>query len=170
MTPTRAEDNRSLASHGLPKSCSQTSSPIPQDYTWEDHGYSLIQRLYPEGGQLLDEKFQVAYSLTYNTIAMHSGVDTSMLRRAVWNYIHCVFGIRYDDYDYGEVNQLLERNLKIYIKTVACYPEKTTRRMYNLFWRHFRHSEKVHVNLLLLEARMQAALLYALRAITRYMT
>lgn len=42
--------------------------------------------------------------------------------------------------------------------------------MYNLFWRHFRHSEKVHVNLLLLEARMQAALLYALRAITRYMT
>lgn len=55
----------------------------------------------------------------------------------------CPLSIRYDDYDYGEVNQLLERNLKIYIKTVACYPEKTTRRMYNLFWRHFRHSEKV---------------------------
>lgn len=54
-----------------------------------------------------------------------------------------VFPSRYDDYDYGEVNQLLERNLKVYIKTVACYPEKTTRRMYNLFWRHFRHSEKV---------------------------
>lgn len=54
-----------------------------------------------------------------------------------------VFPSRYDDYDYGEVNQLLERNLKVYIKTVACYPEKTTRRMYSLFWRHFRHSEKV---------------------------
>ena len=67
---------------------------VSQDYTWEDHGYSLIQRLYPEGGQLLDEKFQAAYSLTYNTMAMHSGVDTSMLRRAIWNYIHCVFGIR----------------------------------------------------------------------------
>lgn len=53
------------------------------------------------------------------------------------------FSSRYDDYDYGEVNQLLERNLKVYIKTVACYPEKTTRRMYSLFWRHFRHSEKV---------------------------
>ncbi|XP_048413942.1 sestrin-1-like isoform X2 [Stegostoma tigrinum] len=141
-----------------------------QDYSWEDHGYSLINRLYPEVGQLLDEKFQVVYNLTYNTMAMHCDVDTSMLRRAIWNYIHCVFGIRYDDYDYGEVNQLLERNLKIYIKTVACYPEKTTKRMYLGFWRHFRHSEKVHINLLLLEARMQAALLYALRAITRYMT
>uniref|UniRef100_UPI00398E4F05 sestrin-1-like n=1 Tax=Pristiophorus japonicus TaxID=55135 RepID=UPI00398E4F05 len=77
---------------------------------------------------------------------------------------------RYDDYDYGEVNHLLERNLKVYIKTVACYPDKTTKRMYTNFWKHFRHSEKVHVNLLLLEARIQAALLYALRAITRYMT
>ncbi|XP_071624199.1 sestrin-2 isoform X2 [Heliangelus exortis] len=141
-----------------------------QDYTWEDHGYSLINRLYPDVGQLLDEKFQVVYNLTYNTIAMHCGVDTSMLRRAIWNYVHCVFGIRYDDYDYGEVNQLLERSLKVYIKTVACYPEKTTKRMYTQFWRHFKHSEKVHVNLLLLEARMQAALLYALRAVTRYMT
>lgn len=77
-----------------PRFCSLTPSHVSQDYTWEDHGYSLIQRLYPEGGQLLDEKFQAAYSLTYNTIAMHSGVDTSMLRRAIWNYIHCVFGIR----------------------------------------------------------------------------
>ncbi|XP_017936681.2 LOW QUALITY PROTEIN: sestrin-2 [Manacus vitellinus] len=141
-----------------------------QDYTWEDHGFSLINRLYPDVGQLLDEKFQVVYNLTYNTIAMHCGVDTSMLRRAIWNYVHCVFGIRYDDYDYGEVNQLLERNLKIYIKTVACYPEKTTKQIYTQFWRHFKHSEKVHINLLLLEARMQAALLYALRAVTRYMT
>ncbi|XP_057240722.1 sestrin-2 isoform X2 [Malurus melanocephalus] len=141
-----------------------------QDYTWEDHGYSLINRLYPDVGQLLDEKFQVVFNLTYNTIAVHCGVDTSMLRRAIWNYVHCVFGIRYDDYNYGEVNQLLERNLKIYIKTVACYPEKTSKQIYTQFWRHFKHSEKVHINLLLLEARMQAALLYALRALTHYMT
>ncbi|XP_038613791.1 sestrin-2 isoform X1 [Tachyglossus aculeatus] len=141
-----------------------------QDYSWEDHGYSLISRLNPEVGQLLDEKFQAVCSLTYNTLATHRGVDTSVLRRAIWNYIHCVFGIRYDDYDYSEVNQLLERSLKLYIKTVACYPERTSRSMYSHCWTQFRHSEKVHVNLLLLEARMQAALLYALRAITRYMT
>lgn len=141
-----------------------------QDYSWEDHGFSLMNRLYPDMGQLLDEKFQVVLGLTYHTMAMHQGVDTYMLRKAVWNYIHCVFGIRYDDYDYGDVNQLLERSLKVYIKTVACYPEKTTHRMYCSFWRQFRHSEKVHVNLLLLEARLQAALLYVLRAIGRYMT
>ncbi|KAK0147643.1 Sestrin-1 [Merluccius polli] len=141
-----------------------------QDYSWEDHGFSLVNRLYPDVGQMLDEKFQMAASLTYNTMASHKDVDTSMLRRAIWNYIHCMFGIRYDDYDYGEINQLLDRSFKIYIKTMVCIPENTTKRMYESFWRQFQHSEKVHVNLLLMEARMQAELLYALRAITRYMT
>ena len=65
-----------------------------QDYCWEDHGYSLVNRLYPDVGQLIDEKFHIAYNLTYNTMAMHKDVDTSMLRRAIWNYIHCMFGIR----------------------------------------------------------------------------
>lgn len=69
--------------------------PPWQDYSWEDHGFSLVNRLYPDFGQLLDEKFQIAYNLTYNTMATHQGVDTSMLRRAIWNYIHCMFGIRY---------------------------------------------------------------------------
>ncbi|KAM8792270.1 sestrin-1 isoform 2-T2 [Rhynchonycteris naso] len=141
-----------------------------QDYCWEDHGYSLVNRLYPDVGQLIDEKFHIAYNLTYNTMAMHKDVDTSTLRRAIWNYIHCMFGIRYDDYDYGEINQLLDRSFKVYIKTIVCTPEKVTKRMYDSFWRQFKHSEKVHVNLLLVEARMQAELLYALRAITRYMT
>lgn len=43
---------------------------------------------------MLDDKFQMAYNLTYNTMATHKDVDTSMLRRAIWNYIHCMFGIR----------------------------------------------------------------------------
>ncbi|XP_078513105.1 sestrin-3 [Lissotriton helveticus] len=141
-----------------------------QDYSWEDHGFSLVNRLYSDIGHLLDDKFRTVYNLTYNTMATHEDVDTTMLRRALFNYVHCMFGIRYDDYDYGEVNQLLERSLKVYIKTVTCYPERTTKRMYDGYWRQFKHSEKVHVNLLLMEARMQAELLYALRAITRHLT
>ncbi|XP_038822819.1 sestrin-2 [Salvelinus namaycush] len=141
-----------------------------QDYSWEDHGFSLVNRLLPDMGQLLEEKFQVVCGLTYNRMAMHKDVDTHTLRKALWNYIHCLYGIRYDDYDYGEVNVLLERGLKMFVKTVACHPEQTTDRIYSAYWKLFRHSEKVHVNLLLMEARLQAALLYTLRAVTRYMT
>ncbi|XP_023267908.1 sestrin-2-like isoform X2 [Seriola lalandi dorsalis] len=140
-----------------------------QDYSWEDHGFSLVNRLLPDMGQLLDEKFQVVSNLTYHRMAMHEGVDTHTLRKALWNYIHCLYGIRYDDYDYGSVNVLLERTLKVFVKTMACHPEQTTARIYHAFWRHFRHSEKVHANLIVMEARLQAALLYTLRAITHYM-
>ena len=66
-----------------------------------------------------------------------------MFRRAVWNYIHCMYGIRHDDYNYGEVNQMLERNLKAYIKTVTCYPERLTKKDYDNVMREFKHSEKV---------------------------
>ncbi|XP_047238803.1 sestrin-2 isoform X2 [Girardinichthys multiradiatus] len=149
----------------------EQSPPImrAQDYSWEDHGFSLVQRLLPDMGQFLDEEFQVVSNLTYHRMAMHEGVDTYTLRKALWNYIHCLYGIRYDDYDYGSVNVLLERALKVFVKTMACHPEQTTAHIYHAFWRHFRHSEKVHANLIVMEARLQAALLYTLRAITYYM-
>lgn len=70
-------------------------------------------------------------------------VDTTSFRRAIWNYIHCMYGIRHDDYNYGEVNQLLERKLKSYIKTLTCYPERVTKQDYDHFMRGFKHSEKV---------------------------
>ena len=38
-----------------------------QDYSWEQQGFSLANRLYADIGMLLDEKFKVAYNLTYMT-------------------------------------------------------------------------------------------------------
>ncbi|CAK9290354.1 unnamed protein product [Gordionus sp. m RMFG-2023] len=223
-----------------------------QDYTWEHHGFSLVSRLCSDLGPLLDDKFKTAYHLTYSTMGKVHNVDTSMFRRAIWNYIHCMYGIRHDDYDYGLVNQLLARNLKRFVKTLACFPErlfdvgdsitqngeqfltdnKNTKNGRNLgndvqkngtkcdnndisrardkdhercdnktkrslgagknnsksndtsgnnafsdvtgskdeFMKDFQESEKVHVNLMIVEAKIQAQMLYALRAIMQYMT
>ncbi|KAF4530275.1 hypothetical protein B566_EDAN007316 [Ephemera danica] len=126
-----------------------------QDYSWDDHGYSLVNRLYSDVGNLLDEKFKTAYNLTYYTMGGRQDVDTSRFRRAIWNYIQCMFGIR---------------SLKAFIKSACCFPERVTKRDYDSVLREFKHSEKVHVNLMVLEARMQAELLYALRVVMRYMT
>ncbi|XP_071613697.1 sestrin-3-like isoform X3 [Heliangelus exortis] len=147
----------------------QTQVFRAQDYSWEDHGFSLVNRLYSDIGHLLDEKFRMVDGLQSSAMAKRQGCEPSVFKRGIWNYIHCMFGIRYDDYNYAEVNHLLERMLKVYIKTVTCYPEKTNPEMFDRFWKQFKHSEKVHVNLLILEARMQAELLYALQAITQYM-
>lgn len=38
-----------------------------QDYSWNDHGYSLVNRLYSDVGTMLDAKFTTTYNLTYYT-------------------------------------------------------------------------------------------------------
>ena len=80
-----------------------------QDFSWDEEGYSTIARFDEDTAQLLDEKFRTIYNLTYGTMGSHSSIDTSLFRRASWNYIQCVWGIRHDDYDYHEVNELLDR-------------------------------------------------------------
>lgn len=37
------------------------------DCSWEEHGYSLVNRLYPDIGTVLDDKFSVTLGLTYLT-------------------------------------------------------------------------------------------------------
>lgn len=93
-----------------------------QDYSWDDHGFSLVNRLYNDVGVLLDLKYRAAYNLTYFTIGDKTNVDTSKFRRAIWNYIQCIYGIRYDDYDYGEINQVRSIFLAwFYLFMAVCY-------------------------------------------------
>jgi len=137
-----------------------------QDYSWEDHGYSLINRLYGDVGIPLDDKLKEAHHSIYRLQSKPSE-DTEPYITAICNYVQCLYGIRHDDYDYGQVNKLLDRDLKTYIKTTTCYPErlKSVPELSNL-----NHSQKVELSILILEAKQHVELLYALRAITTYLT
>lgn len=138
-----------------------------QDFNWTDHGYSIMKTYLSEVAELLDDKFKLAHSLTYMTLGSKENVDTTSLRGAVWKYVHCMYGIMYDDYDYGVINQLLDRALKVFIKTASCYPERLEKPLYDNFWQQFRHSEKIHAIIMLLEARLQVGLLYGIRAFSQ---
>lgn len=100
---------------------------------------------------MLDEKFKTAYNLTYYTMGGRTDVDTSRFRRAIWNYIQCLLGIRHDDYDYGEINQLLEKMLKTFIKSACCFPERVTKKDYDRVLREFKHSEKVSLKFIIMK-------------------
>ncbi len=156
-----------------------------QDCSWEEQGFSLLSRLYSETSSVvLDDKHRTAYNLTYNTLSTIPNVDTSKFRRAVWNYILCLYGIRYsstlflpcsllgtcervcgtefvrrwagsfvmslcvclsrhDDYNYQEVNQLLRRDLKTFIKRACCYPERLSGSDLREAMKELQYSEKV---------------------------
>lgn len=135
-----------------------------QDYSWDDHGYSTVNRLYNDVGTLLDLKFKTAYNLTYYTMGGRTDVDTSRFRRAIWNYIQALLGIRHDDYDYGEINALVEKSLKSFIKTACCYPERVTKKVYDRVMREFKHSEKVRFyNILNIVIRFVCVVFYWLK-------
>lgn len=138
-----------------------------QDFNWQQHCFSFLNRSFPNMGFLMDAKFKCTSELTYRTVGDIPNIDTTKFRLATWNYIHLLYGIYHDDYLYLEVNKLLEKSYKSYIKKVACFPERIT--FVDFEFTDFLPSEKVHVNLLVLEARFQAILLYATRSIKEYM-
>jgi PA26 p53-induced protein (sestrin) len=72
-------------------------------------------------------------------------VDTRTFRRAVWYYIHALFGIRHDDYNYSVITQLLEPSFMSYIKLVTFFPERVTSAHYHAFAKDLKPSEKVNV-------------------------
>jgi hypothetical protein len=137
-------------------------------YTWETHGYVTANNIYPEISVVLDKNFKIAGNMTYNTMGSRKDVDTSLFRRAVWHYIHSLFGIRQDDYDYKQLRKLLAKPLRTYIKVLCSCPERIQKADYDSIMKEFTHSEKVHVNILIMEARIQASMLYFLRAVNSY--
>ncbi|WKX89155.1 hypothetical protein Q1695_008647 [Nippostrongylus brasiliensis] len=137
------------------------------EFTW-DHGFSLLNDLVPESAQNLDEKFELTQKLTYSFMGGYDNVDTTIYRSAIWNYIHALFGIRHDDYDYAKVNTLLSRDMKTFVKTAACFPHRITEDMRASVMKDFKMSEKIHVMMLIMEARLQASALYFTRALTNH--
>lgn len=54
-----------------------------------------------------------------------------------------IVGIRHDDYNYAEVNVMLSREIKTFIKTICCYPDQTTNELRQSVMVDFKSSEKV---------------------------
>ncbi|CAL8097243.1 unnamed protein product [Calicophoron daubneyi] len=138
------------------------------EYSWQEEGLALADRLCTDLGTLLDEKFRNAYDLTYNTLNFITNVDTSLYRRTVWNQVQSLYGICHDDFRYDRVDRLLAVAQRAYLKLCATRPVmiNPTEHRFDVIFSALSDSEVVHVILMVIEARQQACLLYALRAIS----
>jgi hypothetical protein len=101
-----------------------------------------------------------------------------------------VFGVSNDDYDYRQVNVFVNQNIKSFVKQVCfglcsvsescsvtvllpqsvCSPENIGEKDFGTFANFLRPDERAHVAVIATEARKQAELLFALRAIMVHMT
>lgn len=143
-----------------------------EDFSWDEHCFSLVKRYFPgEAGHILEDLFNLTCKLTYDFYGTEKEecIDTTPYRDAVWFYVHRIFGICHDDYDYRQVNVYLNRPTKIFIKKVACTPWKVRKEDFEHFDHTLSASEKAHVTLIVAEARKQAGLMYGLRAVMKHM-
>ncbi|KAG2385545.1 hypothetical protein C9374_003360 [Naegleria lovaniensis] len=139
------------------------------DFNWEENAYSIISRFYHGAADLLDAEFEFIYNMTDNRCDDIKDVDTSAFRAAIWCYVHRLYGVSHDDFNYEKVNKLLNIDLKKYIKTIVCYPERCTKEQFIDMGVKLRTKEKIHICLLAVEARKQVGLIYGLKAINNYM-
>jgi len=135
-----------------------------EEYNWEDNAVPQLDRCYRGMGSLLDSEFRTMFNLTYNTFNNEKEMDTQPFRHAIWFYVQRISGIFNDDYDYQEVNHMLHRGLKTYCKKVCFTPTMVTYEGFLDLGVNLAPEEKCHALLIALEARKQASLLWALRA------
>lgn len=139
------------------------------DFSWDDHGFSVMSRFYADMSILLDDKFRVSTHMTNNSYGNKKSVDTSRFRRAIWNHVQSLYGVVYEDYDYSEVQELLDTNLENLVRTSTVDPASLNHTSLQNTMLDLKLAEKIHVKILIIEAKMQALLLYALRAIMEHM-
>ena len=155
------------------------------EYSWKDQGYGLLSQFYSGSALLLDNLFSLLFSiqpspyvfcvkyfnlmkkLTLNQRS-ENGLITEQFKEAVWNYVHRILGIIHDDYDYHNVNILLSRHLKSFIKKAVCKPEGIIRKDFIKMGETFSSKEKCFITLLAMEAKKQAELIYGLRSIMNF--
>lgn len=149
----------------------QTFPTLKYNQLWERVGFSMLGHFTShELADAIDRKFKETYNLTYNTCGDAQNVNTDAFRRAIWNYTQSLYGIRWDDYEYSNVNKVLDIHLKMFLKTMSVAPERLTGGSENLssILQELEESEKVHVAILCAEARFQAAIVYAMLAVEKY--
>lgn len=144
-----------------------------QDYSWETQGVAMVNDFLQNGGELLDQEFAEVRELTDYRLLFHSynsdtDLDTRPLRQAVWFYILRLYGLRKDDYEYRDINTFLNKKFKMFLKKVCCTPEKIIHKDWRNVGFQLREEEKCHVNLIAVEARKQAELIYGLSNVMKW--
>uniref|UniRef100_A0A0N7ZCN4 Sestrin n=2 Tax=Scylla olivacea TaxID=85551 RepID=A0A0N7ZCN4_SCYOL len=159
------------------------------EYNWQDHGYAMCSRLLGEVGAFLDERFTSALSATHTVPQKQLPEKTSVNQqpshisesphcdkapaktmpiptKALWNYVQWLLGIQHDDCDYALLNKHLDPQVKAFVKAACCYPETLNDTAGS---RPAASSSMVarlvETSVVVMEARLQSELLYALRAI-----
>jgi len=74
-----------------------------------------------------------------------SEVSESQRYHAVWQYVHCLLGISYEDYKNSQLDLILSTDLRSYIKLVTFCPERLSEERFHRVTKSVSDCDKVSI-------------------------
>ncbi|XP_068208215.1 sestrin-2 [Palaemon carinicauda] len=147
-----------------------------QEYNWQDHGYAMCSRLLGDVGAFFDDRFAAALNILIppskdqpqqsgNVDSLNNTLCGPLLAKALWNHVQWLLGIHHDDCDYTDLNKRLDPHVRDFVKKSCCFPETLADTNSSPVTTNSVQTSMVEMSVIVMEARLQSELLYALRAI-----
>jgi len=138
------------------------------DFNWEDHAFDTLKKFFYKIEEINNEINYVA-NLTSNTIGNENySLKTNLFRNSISSYIENIFGYIHHDFDYSQVNKVLDINHKLFIKNVCCSPHKISKKLFEIVSLSFSYQELLHMILLSSTIKFRLQLNYLALRIHQY--
>lgn len=167
---TKTMTNKSVSKTNLNFTCHEFSKEKVriQDFSWDDQGFSMMSNFYTDIAFLIDDKFRLSRSLQMKSQRGKKIGSQSLFRQGLWNYVQGIHGILHDDYEYSEIKENVGDNIRLFVDICCLPPSLELAEKMEKIGEELNYSEKVHVSILVMEARLQSGLLFALQAVMKH--
>lgn len=92
-------------------------------------------------------------------------LNTLPIRHAITRYIEKILGFVHEDYNYSNVNKLIEVKYKKFIKKISCFPNKLNKEDFTMLSLAFNKEEIMHIILLVTIMKSRAQLTFLARGL-----
>lgn len=132
-------------------------------FDWERDAYGLYYKYNSVAADAINIQSEYAFSMTKEMYG-EKEEDTSEFRAAITNYISGCHGVVNDCFDSSQINKILHRDLKSWIKKIACHPNQLTSN--DMLSSQLTPEERCHLCILVMETKRRVELLHIARAIS----
>jgi len=144
---------------------------LVQDYSWDEHGYSVLSTFYQELAVIFDDKFRNIKSMINN----RSEEKNSKLFTAAWYFVQYIFGVHHDDFNYQEIDQVLDQNSQEFFKlccnqaSSSSTPSSVKLQSSSSVFTGLSKSQQLELSVVLMEARFLSEILFATQSVMKHM-
>jgi len=139
-----------------------------QEFSWDEQGFSVMSAFYSDMASLFDDKMRAARHLSSLFLAGYEEEKYVKYNQSIWYHVQAQHGIHRDDINNEEIQEVMDENLKMFIN-ICSNGHNTSSHIFTKLGNDLGYSFKVFISIIVMEAKLQSELNYALEAVNKYM-